>query len=245
MHKIDFSNFDDMKLPPLENSEKLTWINYWPEEVLALKREKFVKLPLTPRVCEAIIERAYKGTYSQALENLRNEVAVHLNGRPVFVRTNKRSPKDATDDLPLYGEEKIVDALCSSMRVTDDLSFLGLHKEPAYLYIFPFNHAIQEREVRCFVKNHKLIAMTQYKPGVFSDDDVLTAEDACRELFEKLDPRMHLDSYVFDAWMSGCYANFLEINPYGKSAPCFFKSYEAVEKGGFAYQKTVITNLKE
>ncbi|MCB0363591.1 MAG: hypothetical protein KDD35_12770 [Bdellovibrionales bacterium] len=251
MAQIETIVEEELSPPPLHDNERLTWMNNWSDSLWQLKREMPIKIRLSTEIAEAIVNRGYEGAWSPLLESLQNEISGHLKHRGMFVRTNRRSPKDYTEGKSLYGEEKIVDALCSSMRVVDDLCYLMMHKQSIYLYLFNYYPEIQERELRCFVKNHKLIGITQYegtKIKGFPEDDPEAYISRCKYLFKLIEPRVNLDSFVFDCWMSGSgdnlKANFLEINPYGMSDPCFFKSYDEIEeRGGFAYQKTTILDF--
>lgn len=232
--------------------ERLTWLNYWTPELWALRRggEPF-KIDLTP-YSDALIESAYDGVENkEKMEALKSAIAPAWEDcRGKFVRLNRRSPKDYTDGRPSINPTSAIDAICGSMRTTDDLIALKGGQEPAFLYAFQFDYTIQEREFRAFVKQGQLIAVTQYegtKIRGYPESNPRGVITAIQKLAPSVIAAVPLENFIFDVYMTGYdeaeTAHFLEINPWGLSDPCFFNSYENVEKGGFAYQKTDIMTL--
>jgi len=169
-------------------------------------------------------------------------------GRAKFVRLNRRSPKDAT--IKCFSEEEVFESLSSSMRAFDDIHLLQLSEEKIFLYFAEWDHYLDQKEFRCFVKDRKLIAISQYegtKIKGFPEDCIKETVKEINDLYEKILPCIEMKDFVFDCFFHPYSekALFLEINPYGLSDPCFFINYENVEKGGFAYQKTVIEEIQD
>ena len=87
--------------------------------------------------------------------------------KELFVKLESRSPKDYIQNWPkedykaLHNAQEIVDALLGSMRTFEDLVFLTQLKDEIILYIRPFANLDRHCEWRVFVKNKKVIGISQ------------------------------------------------------------------------------------
>lgn len=87
--------------------------------------------------------------------------------KELFVKLESRSPKDYIQNWPkedykaLHNAEEIVDALLGSMRTFEDLVFLTKLKDEVILYVRPFADLERRYEWRVFVKDRKVIGISQ------------------------------------------------------------------------------------
>ena len=87
--------------------------------------------------------------------------------KEIFVKLESRSPKDYIQNWPkedykaLHNAREIVDALLGSMRTFEDLVFLTQLKDKVILYIRPFADLERRYEWRVFVKDKKVIGISQ------------------------------------------------------------------------------------
>ncbi len=237
-----------MKVP---DNERFTWMNYWSDELWSFHKIKdFDRVEITAELMESFLKKAYDGIDDGKIEIFEEVISPYFNGiNSRFIRLNRRSPKDSLHGGAVRTVKEAVDALLSSMRCMDDFSYLRMTKEKCYLYIMQYYAPIQDCEFRCFVKDEKLIAVTQYEPSKIRgvpNNIKNEIRQNIQLLFEVINQHIPLDSYVFDVWVDDLQSgsvSFLEINPYGMSDPCLFESYDMVEKGGFAYERTCIEDL--
>ena len=224
-------------------------INNWSKELLDLKIPTFhAKINITKYVdyfiglcdgkfCEKT-KREFIDIFGKYFEYNTSQ----------FVRLNRRSPKDYK--IRCESSEDVYDAISNSMRAFEDLCFLKMANEEAFLYLSEWDYHLDQKEFRCFVKEGKLIGITQYegtKIKGFPENCIKETQEKIIELSEKVIPTCGIDNFVFDCFFHPYNEEcmFLEINPYGMSDPCFFINYNNVEKGGFAYQKTEICKIIE
>lgn len=214
-----------------------TLIDRWPQDVLALSAPtKFVPFPM--ELIDDLFEPSTRKV--ENLEPLAAELDRLMGWDRHFIRLNSRSPKDACwpfeAPITCSGKEALM-IMGSSERVLDDLVlFRHVQEQPALICLrefIPTMHA--SAEYRCFVKDGELIAVSHY--------DYLTNYDATPEdggaairavidrwFTETLKPRLHVSTVVFDVFLGWNQPPFLiELNPYGLSDPCWFRSYANVE----------------
>lgn len=226
-----------------------TLIDQWPAELAALSMPtKLVKLDV-PSVWEGLCDVHDNKPLSPAIIDLAAELDGTIGWNRSFVRLNSRSPKDwpYPFEVPatISGKEA-VSMLMGSMRVMDDLmEFRWIPEQPAYVALRDFVHWVRgSNEFRCFVKGGKLIAVSHYDYMKPAPRGVVERSKEIRLLIdayfaEQLKPVLHIDTVVVDLAMRGDGELLLiEINPYGLSDPCWFGSYEAVERGNAAIQCT-------
>ena len=179
-----------------------------------------------------------------------------------FVKLESRSPKDSPFAYdyklrrtnPLRNAEEIVAALMSSMRTFEDVIMLLRIKKQIILHIRPFYLIPKRCEWRVFVKNKKIVGISQQFYDEFFDYDreyISTAESRIRDFIDNIVKyNVHAKSFVADIILyntrepiklvSGInsFCQIIETNPYGLSDPCLFKDYKELEttKDNFRYR---------
>lgn len=239
----------EMKMPtPEEHREvSLRWlervrptlIDQWPREVSALS----FNTELVPIEAGPLVEELYAVHDGKERGPIMNALAVDLDARMgwdrKFIRLNSRSPKDYPWPFHVpatHSGKEAVDMLCGSMRILDDLyEFKWLPEQSAYVCLRDWQYGLRsEDEYRCFVKDGSLIAVTAYD----YTKEIETPADGGKAIRQSIDqyfssqlkPVLHLDTVVFDLWIRReDDLRLIELNPYGMSDPCHFKTYERVE----------------
>lgn len=193
----------------------------------------------------------------------KKENQFFLNGKRVkgyFIKLESRSPKDYIQNYPkedykaLHNAQEIVDALLGSMRTFEDLVFLTQLKDEVILYIRPFVNLYRHCEWRVFVKDKKVIGISQqfYKKTFLYDEKYLKdiEEDITKFMEEVCIPNINVSDFVADLYVKKIIRNpntdkleylptIIETNPYGLSDPCLFETYDNLEssKELFKYNK--------
>lgn len=217
-------------------------IDQWPEGVSRLSMPtKLIRVDAKAFIdaYSAIEGREKRGTHIYFNE-LAAELDAAMGWDRKFIRLSSRSPKDAPwpFEVPatISGKEA-VHILMSSMRAFDDLAmFRHVPEYPCFVALRDFDPGISpSAEFRCFVKDRELIAVTHYDylnptPEWVVDQAKETRQLIERFFVERLKPALHIDTVVFDFAITGSGKIVLiELNPYGLSDPCHFKSYDRVE----------------
>lgn len=215
-----------------------TLIDQWPADVLALSAPTiFVPAPV-----EQMLELFGDDPPGALLgvADLAAELDAKLGWERRFIRLNSRSPKDALWPLQVpvtcSGREALL-MMGNSERVLDDLiEFKYVPEQPALICLRQFNSGIRpEREYRCFVRDGEMIAVTHYdylNPRPAPEDGGRAIRAAIDAYFrDTLKPRLHMDTVVFDVFIGwDGDIGLIELNPYGRSDPCWLGSYEEVER---------------
>lgn len=170
--------------------------------------------------------------------------------KELFVKLESRSPKDYIQNYPkedykaLHNAEEIVDALLGSMRTFEDLVFLTQLKDEIILYIRPFVDIERRYEWRVFVKDKKVIGISQqfYKETFSYNEPYLNIleKDILYFMNETCIPNIPVDSFVADLYVYNyvylsnvgefiLFPFIIETNPYGLSDPCLFDTYDNLE----------------
>ena len=170
-----------------------------------------------------------------------------------FFKLSSRSPKEShflSFGVQTYCAAQAAGRMSMSERCLDDVSLYRHHpsytlKACARKWVYGSS---EFNEVRCFVRDGKFLAATQYvRPGEWDHDFWQSHQERTkiRERAESfwrdiLHPKMHLETYVFDLNLSWRDRPLIEINPYGSSDPCALGSYDAVENfsGDVAFYPT-------
>lgn len=208
-----------------------TFIDNWPSD---LRR---ASIPTTMiRVDRDVMAGLFSGeqeiTRSAGL--LSRRLGWAMRGRPWFVRLNSRSPKDITyPGLPITADPaEAIGWLAGSERVCDDVCLLAGARRPIYICLREPVDIEPGSEARCFAKGGRLIAISRYdyQAPATSEPPTELWRSALRLHAKYL--AAHYPDIVFDLCRVGGRTIILEINPYGLSDPCCFRSYEAVESVG-------------
>jgi hypothetical protein len=218
-----------------------TLIDRWPAELAALSvPTEFVRFPM--ELMEPLFEPKDGEWPDKSVAEFAMELDAKIGWKRRFVRLNSRSPKDATwpfeAPATISGKEAL-SMFAGSERILSDLCyFRRIPEHPAYVCLREWHWGFRtENEFRCFVKDGELIAVTHYdytKPWSGPADGGKAIRSAIDVWFaETLKPTLPVDTVVFDVHFDphSSQQKFLliEINPYGLSDPCHFKSYDKVE----------------
>lgn len=170
--------------------------------------------------------------------------------RELFVKLESRSPKDYLQEYPrttikhVISAEDIVDALLGSIRTFEDLCLLVKLKDTVKLYIRPFTNLFQPFEWRAFVKDDKLIGVSQQFYNSFHDYEnryLDETKESIKCFMEKICiPNIKVKDFVADLYVNPhskywvgnkqiLRTTVIETNPYYLSDPCLFESYEELE----------------
>lgn len=121
-----------------------------------------------------VLSRRRARNFKEELDDVEKEIAEKWLSYPAeegnewFVRSDRVSPKDGIEDLPMNSPKKLVDALATSDRF-----YKAINDGDNRLYFFKYDPTWNEdREVRVFVYKGKVTAISQYKwfsKGWFSE----------------------------------------------------------------------------
>lgn len=160
-----------------------------------------------------------------------------MNGKTYFIRGNSRSPKDASyPNMPITNSgAQAIEWICSSMRIMDDLFAPRNAQTPFYICLREYLDIKIENEFRCYAKNGKLLAVSRYDYENENKINNITKDviwDKANHFYNE-NLKEYYNDVVFDiADMQSEKLLLIEINPYGLSDPCLFKSYENIENNG-------------
>lgn len=168
------------------------------------------------------------------LPRLRTKIDQSLQAYPdgCFAKLSSRSPKDfwGGDNPCRYSTAKeILDIFASSERILSDLVEYEYADTKCYMIFREYHKIPKHEEFRCFVRDGKIAAVTQYH---YRDQFHELSDPAWKSLcFDFLNtavlPILHLPMVVIDLWMRP-EPMVIEINPYGLSDPCLF-DYAEIE----------------
>lgn len=226
-----------------------TLIDQWPKELAALSFPTDM-VPVPDGLIDEIFAVHDGKGYGPLIIELAKELDDRMGWNRKFVRLNSRSPKDYPWPFEVPATMSGKEALCfliASERVMDDLfEFKWVPEQPAYICLREWQYGLRAwDEYRCFVRDGELIAVTAYdytKPVVAPSDGGKHLRHIIDDYFAAvLKPVLHIDTVVFDLWIDqGSKPKLIEINPYGRSDPCFFAGYEGVENANgyiqFSYE---------
>ena len=202
--------------------------------------------------------------YIQRLLNKRENMFFHHKNhiKHLFIKLESRSPKDYLQEYPketlksVINAQDIVDALFGSLRTFEDLCFLVELGDTVKLYIRPFLNLYRFLEWRVFVKDGKLIGISQqfYKEdfsNIYTDKYLDLARNGIEYFMENTCiPNIKVKDFVADLYVNNISVymggkeplkellpvSIIETNPYGLSDPCLFKSYKELESTNITFR---------
>jgi hypothetical protein len=163
-----------------------------------------------------------------------------LNG--FFPRLSSRSAKDAfVETLHCKDSKDILYQFTTSERILDDLVQYRYADTFCYLLLREWVIIPKLQEWRCFIRDKKLIAISQYhyteewgegdSPAIRN----LIAKDTISAVsqFVRLQviPYFEVADYIVDVWLGDHGTKMIELNPWGLSDPCLFTYAELEEFG--------------
>ncbi len=227
---------------------KPTYIENWNRELCSLSIAQS-NIVLSLDAIEALMEKMYDCKDSPYLKIIEDKIDEEIKQFPkgAFIRLGSRSPKDV-DIIPVFNGKDAMDLLISSMRVFDDLCIAYKNKYEANIFIREWIDIEEHFEFRCFMKDRKLVGISQYQYNK-TYLEIINNADSMKWVIEKFFPKFQkackLDDVVFDVFLKynqrfeqGIWeAKLLEINPYFKMTdPCLFDWRKPEEfNGQFLY----------
>lgn len=214
-------------------------MNNWPQHMFDLSMETTM-IKIGNDHFEGLVDQ-----HADIIASYVAKVDEVMKGTPHFIKLNSRSPKDASyPEAPIaVNGEDAISLIVNSMRCCEDMMDMHMAGNECFIVLRKVVPIELSREMRCFAKDGKLIAATRYDYG--READAFWNEEKCAELlaeateFYEKHIKASYDTVVFDLALGlGEYAKanekhlLIELNPYGLSDPCVFKSYANLEATG-------------
>lgn len=219
-----------------------TFIDRWPDsvralsfptELVAVNAEEMVHL-WDDRPCTETMQR-----YADLLDG-------RMGWKRWFIRLNSRSPKDASHPgAPITcAGKQAVEWIVMSERCLDDTCYFRHIDVPFYICLRKAEHLHKDGEFRCFAKDGEVISVTRYFYQDAPEHEV--SKDIILNFANKFyndNLKRYYKDIVFDIYMPS--ETLIEVNPYGLSDPCLFKSYDKLEgMGGFLGSKNDVAEFQ-
>lgn len=224
------------------DAASFSFLDRWPEALHALSFPS-TRLDLSDADVSALLS-----LYDEHDPTRLTDIAARLDDlmqwENRFVRLNSRSPKDQTHPAPpitCAGRQAAI-WIATSHRTFEDLLRLQSARAPASIWLRDWVYIEPSMELRCFVRDGRLCAATQYNiaehsPTFQSEAGRKAVWSAADELANRVSAMLGRAEYVLDIFpCNDGEWRVVEINPYGSSDPILFKNYAAVEdEGGFRW----------
>jgi hypothetical protein len=171
-----------------------------------------------------------------------------------FAKLSTRSPKDYFSNLlgeiyPMKRIEDIQDALGGcSMRIFEDLDKAMQNGTQLQLHILPWVYIPPQNEWRCYVKDGKLIAISQYFYNIGFNNFAPNKEKIIAFANQYLSHLPMQDIVMDIVYGEDIYdKGLLELNPYGLSDPCLFTYDElnAMDGSEVAFRYNVMDKVSK
>lgn len=136
-----------------------------------------------------------------------------------FVRLSYRSAKDVIEGrMPVTNSEQILYAIIKSERCFDDMIAHKYHQfNPLYIHLVDWQNCNQDRELRCFIFEKKLVAITnQFSSWLFKNQELQIIYEINKFVDDLYNKHKDLyDSCVIDIELSSeLVPKLIEFNPY-------------------------------
>ena len=233
------------------NLAKPTFIENWPGELCSLSIAQS-NIVLSLDSMEAFMNKMWESKNSPYLDIIAEKLDDELQKFPkgVFIRLGSRSPKDV-EIKPIFNGKEGLNLLLNSTRVFDDLCESFQNKYESNIFCRDWVEIPEWSEFRCFMKDRKLIGVSQYNylkgviyPEIKENEECIKI--AIAYFFDYFKGVSHLDTVIFDVFLtykkninnSGIWEiKLLEINPFFEMTdPCLFDWRKKEEfKGQFLY----------
>lgn len=217
-----------------------TYIENWSDALVALSIAQ-TDIPLGAAEARALLARNNGATNShthdsqQSVEKVVEKLGAALRHYPegVFVRLGSRSGKDsrfaAQHGLRIFHPHAALRMLTEgSRRVAFDLRLAARFDYAPHIFVRRWCEIARWAEFRCFMKNRRLVGISQYDCKNLGHCTEIAANAAriravIEKFFEKLQPASHLDDVIFDVFLSreegspggdDFNVRLLELNPF-------------------------------
>ena len=144
-----------------------------------------------------------------------------------FMRMDASSPKDSSVNLPYRSVSDVVNAIVTSKRSYKALGDDVKNKTITKLYFVRYDaNWKSEREMRCFIRNRKLTAISQYSWYEYEFFCELTEEELIRiagevktfisHIIDKICDKIGTDDIVMDIYLNDDHTlKIVELNSFG------------------------------
>lgn len=197
-------------------------------------------IPMSKELCENLVKgyddkslRIHAINFGNLIDNKLREIG----SDKFFTKISSRSPKDYMTNSnvkpdPQHTGEEIVASLLNSMRTFDDLCHMSYLPQGCNLHIRKYEDFKPEHEWRVLVNlQTNTIAISQY---YYAEDFIYGPEylEFVKKSISNILPIIHhnVDEYRFVADFvinpDTKDVKLIELNPFGMSDPCLFKSYD-------------------
>jgi len=175
--------------------------------------------------------------FNEILKGVEQAISSIDSKEGFFIKLDSRSPKDACKadkfgkPLPFMTAEEAASAIASSERCLDDMCLL-MRLGPVGIVARPFIKWNPWDEWRVLVGDGKVSISQYYYHSVFEEllCDNSAKEKVIRDFIDnKVRPHIGVDEFVADVVFIDNKIWLLETNPWGKSDPCLFKSYDKLD----------------
>lgn len=144
-----------------------TWMENWYDQLEHLTIPS-VMVPVTIEEVNLLLDlenNNYVGPIqlTSKLKAAINKICLKHNTERVFVRLGSRSPKDNMGDVPyVRGYKNIYAQFANSKRITEDLILCQHIGYEPFIFVRKWVDMHPKDEFRCFVKDGKLVGVSQY-----------------------------------------------------------------------------------
>jgi hypothetical protein len=229
------------KLPVEEIEQILTFnFDYWYSKLKNVKvktsnseyfvcNQKVIDIELSTQEMKSL-QQAYetnlmgKDPNFDGLKNLSQKIEQEIKSNseiPLwFVRLSSRSPKDVSGGIrPCDNASDVIDILIQSNRVSNDLQWYLIYeiKTPLYIHLIKWKSFQKENEVRCFVFQRKLVAITQYflEKHFSLRKNEFEGVKKIEQVMEQIMDKIPYEDFVIDLEVNQT-VYLVEFNAYGK-----------------------------
>ncbi|MFF2531238.1 ATP-grasp domain-containing protein [Brevibacillus sp. NPDC058079] len=222
------------------DNEVNTFITKWSHELMnfsiptvffpltAEERDQFLTLMFPEKETEEVkkVHSYFSDKISPAFEEFPDGI---------FLRNDRRSPKDSDSFFTRDGivaaksPEQAIGFCLYSERMYMDFKDAQRWNHLPVLVARKWMELKREREFRCFVKEGRLFAITQYD---YHDSYVWVLQNETQVLeriktfFEQIREYLPCSTIVFDVHVGDDNVLLIETNPYRLSDPCLFENYK-------------------
>lgn len=208
-------------------------IDRWPESVRALSFPTTL-VEVSAKEMRGLYETDDMDAWRANATIVADRLDAVMNWDRFFIRMATRSPKDAVPTPITCSGRQAVDWISNSMRCMDDASTLTLAGERIFVCLREAKYMHPDGEFRCFAKGGRMLGVSRYHYDTAPEHEIPAGQilKAATEFYDE-HLAAHYPDVVFDIYAPGMPDQVLiELNPYGGSDPCLFRSYDEVEKGG-------------
>lgn len=243
---------------------KPTYIENWPKELCSLSIGQVgIKLSLKEAeiLCSNNLElnECFDFPKFQNADEIIKKIDQEIIKFPkgAFVRLGSRSPKDClypSKDKCFTGKDAFQRLTACSERISDDLSLAINNEYEPYIWLREWKEIPEWAEFRCFMKDRKLIGISQYnylQNKIYPEIEQYKATilSLISGFFDHFKKVSYLNNVIFDIFIQlkiidNLYyweIKLLEINPFFElTDPCLFDWRKLEEfKGQFLFNNSL------